>query len=95
MLALNRHTRVVTRAKGRPSLGCMLRRRDWLRYHLAANLFPPLPSAYVDAAECAIDRCRSGRPKEQVELPNDTRLTAEDCVRVMHLRYFVELDSDE
>jgi hypothetical protein len=71
----------------------MLDRRDWLRHHLATNHMPPLPGAYIEAAERAIDRCRGGEPGEQIELPGGTSTSAENCVRAMHLRYFVELES--
>jgi hypothetical protein len=70
----------------------MLDRRDWISHHLAANHFPPLPSAFVDAAERAIDRCCEGKPDEPVELPGGGKLSAEECVRAMHLRRFVEFE---
>jgi hypothetical protein len=73
----------------------VLSRRDWLRHHLQANHFPPLPPGYIDVAECAIEHCRDDEPRALIELPGGVETTAAECVRALHLSPFVDAEPAE
>jgi len=66
-----------------------LPRRQQLLWHLSSNHYPPVHSAFVEAAEEAIRLAELGEWETELTLPNGLVRTAAFVIEGLHLEAFL------